>query len=53
MTHDHDHHHPGPNADTRLLLVALGVILAFTALELAYVDPGNPRALALAIALYS
>jgi len=29
------------------------LLLAFTALELAYVDPANPRALALAIALYS
>lgn len=29
------------------------LLLAFTGLELAYVDPGNPRALALAIALYS
>jgi hypothetical protein len=29
------------------------LLLAFTALELAYVDPANPRVLALAIALYS
>ena len=34
MTHGHDHHQrPGPGADTRLLLAALGVVLAFTALE--------------------
>lgn len=32
---------------------AAALLLAFTALELAYVDPANPRALALAIALYS
>jgi hypothetical protein len=32
---------------------AAALLLAFTALELAYVDPANPRALALAIAMYS
>ncbi|HWH05493.1 MAG TPA: hypothetical protein VNT23_03525 [Gaiellaceae bacterium] len=32
---------------------AAGLLLAFTALELGYPDPANPRALALAIALYS
>jgi hypothetical protein len=32
---------------------ATGLLFAFTALELAYVEPANPRALALAIFLYS
>ncbi len=32
---------------------AAGLLFAFTALELAYWDPANPRSLALAIALYS
>jgi hypothetical protein len=32
---------------------ATALLLAFTALELAYVEPANPRALALAIFLYS
>ena len=32
---------------------AAGLLFAFVALELCYVDPANPRALALAIALYS
>lgn len=32
---------------------AVGALFAFTALELAYVDPASPRALAFAIALYT
>jgi len=33
--HGHDHHHPGRDTDARLLLLSLGVILVFTALEVA------------------
>ncbi len=36
MTHQHGHdHHPGRDADARLLLLSLAVILVFTALEIA------------------